>query len=95
MLRSAVATAAELQGQGKDHHRVKFNFYPDPRISNAVSLRLFGSEHAKTGAFSRVLAHDVLLDESESWEYFAETLGRRTVAVAQFEAAHHSLINRP
>jgi hypothetical protein len=55
MLRSAVTTVAALHREGLDYHRIKFNFYPDPRISNVVSLRLFGSLHMKNQVFSRIL----------------------------------------
>jgi hypothetical protein len=93
MLRSGVATVAALHGQGRDYHRVKFNFYPDPRIHDVVSLRLFGSLHSKNKVFSRVLAPDGLLDEAASWDYFADYLKNKTIAVARFNSAHDSLAN--
>lgn len=70
MLKVAVEVAAEIHFQGGNRHRVKFNFYPDPRTDNTVSLRLFGSEHAKTKRFSSVLVGDRLLGEDESWAHF-------------------------
>lgn len=70
MLKAAVEVAAQIHFQGGNRHRVKFNFYPDPRTDNTVSLRLFGSEHAKTKRFSSVLVGDRLLGEDESWDYF-------------------------
>jgi hypothetical protein len=91
MLRSAVATAAALHEKGYDHHRVKFNFYPDARIRDVVSLRLFGSVHAKTGLFSRIFNQGVLLDEAASWEYFADYLRNKTIAVSRFDAACSTL----
>jgi hypothetical protein len=93
MLRAAVATVAELHRQGGDRHRVKFNFYPDPRIQDVVSLRLFGSLHAKNRVFSRILTPDGLLDEAASWEYFAAYLKHKTIAVSQFAAAGAALLN--
>jgi hypothetical protein len=92
MLRSAVTTVAALHREGLDYHRIKFNFYPDPRISNVVSLRLFGSLHMKNQVFSRILTSDGLLDEAASWEYFADYLRNKTVAVARFHAAYESLV---
>jgi len=87
MLRSGVATVAALHAQGHDYHRIKFNFYPDPRICDVVSLRLFGSRHAKTKAFSRILTPSGLLEEAASWNYFADYLKNRTITVDRFAAA--------
>jgi len=87
MLRAGVATAAALHRAGYDRHRVKFNFYPDPRARDVVSLRLFGSLHARNKVFSRVLAPTGLLDEATSWEYFADYLKNKTIPVARFHAA--------
>ena len=92
MLRSAAATAAAIHRQGHDHHQIKFNFYPDPRVHHVVSLRLFGSRHVKNKVFSRVLAPQGLLDETASWEFFADYLNNRTIALARFQAAHDSLL---
>ncbi len=92
LLRSAVATVAALHREGLDYHRIKFNFYPDTRISNVVSLRLFGSLHMKNQVFSRILTPDGLLDEAASWEYFADYLKNKTIAVARFNAACESLV---
>jgi hypothetical protein len=91
MLRCAVATAAALHGQGHDHHRIKFNFYPDPRSCDIVSLRLFGTEHAKNKVFSRILAPSGLLDEAASWARFAEYVRAGPIAAATFDAACESL----
>jgi hypothetical protein len=95
MLRAGVATAGALHRAGHDHHRVKFNFYPDPRTHHVVSLRLFGSRHARTREFSRVLAAGALLDEAASWEYFADYVRNRTISVARFDAARASLAALP
>jgi hypothetical protein len=92
MLRSAVTTVAALHREGLDYHRIKFNFYPDVRISNVVSLRLFGSLHMKNQVFSRILTPDGLLEEAASWEYFADYLKNKTIAVARFNAACDSLM---
>jgi hypothetical protein len=95
MLRCGVAAVAALHAGGLDYHRIKLNFYPDPRICNVVSLRLFGSEHAKTKLFSRVLAPEGLLDETDSWSYFADYLKNKTIASATFEAACDVLAAAP
>ena len=92
MLRSAVATVAALHREGLDYHRIKFNFYPDMRISNVVSLRLFGSLHMKNQVFSRILTPNGLLEEEASWEYFADYLKNKTIAVARFNAACDALM---
>lgn len=75
MFNLAVQIAADIHHQGGDRRLVKFNFYPDPRTDNTVSLRLFGSDHAKNKVFSRVLTSAGLLDEAESWAEFARVCG--------------------
>jgi hypothetical protein len=92
MLRAAVATVAALHARGSDHHRVKFNFYPDPRTRDVVSLRLFGSQHAKNGVFSHILTPEGLLSEDASWDYFADYLANKTIPVARFEAALQAFV---
>jgi hypothetical protein len=87
LLRAAVKTLAQLHAAGHDHQKVKFNLYPDERLRGAVSLRLFGSEHTKNKVFSHVFTPSGLLDEAASWAYFEEHLHRRTLAIAQFDAA--------
>ena len=87
MLRTGVRTAAALQEAGYDHHQIKFNFYPDPRARDGVSLRLFGTLHAKTHVFSRILAPAGLLDEAASWAYFGDYLARKTIPLVRFAAA--------
>ncbi len=91
MLRAGVATAAALHQAGHDHHRVKFNFYPDPRTHHVVSLRLFGSRHVRTGEFSRILAGGSLLDEAASWEYFGDYFRHQVIPLDRFEAARAAL----
>ena len=79
MLRLAVEVAAGIHFAGLDRHKVKFNFYPDPRTQDTVSLRLFGSDHAKNKRFSRVLTPGGLLDEAASWKYFEDYRRNRTI----------------
>jgi hypothetical protein len=95
MLHYAVATAATIHGRGLNHHRVKFNFYPDPRTRNMVSIRLFGTVHAKNKVFSLVLGPGGLLDEAASWEHFADHLRTKTIAIGTFEAVYNSLPHPP
>lgn len=83
----AVGVLARLHEAGHDHRKVKFNVYPDRRTRDTVSLRLFGSEHAKNRVFSRVLGPDGLLDEAGSWEAFEEHLRTRTLASEMFDRA--------
>ena len=68
-------------------NRVKLNLYPDIRIQDLVSLRLFGSEHARNRVFSRVRAGNTLLDEAGSWAHFEEHLAHRTIASHVFAEA--------
>jgi hypothetical protein len=92
MLHCAVKAAAEIHRTGGDHHRIKFNFYPDPRADDTVSLRLFGSEHAKNRVFSRILTPEGLLDERASWAHFEDHLRTRTVSAEAFARAQKALI---
>ncbi len=94
MLRMAAATAAALHHQGHDHHQIKFNFYPDPRVHHVVSLRLFGSRHVRSKVFSHILTPQGLLDETASWEFFAEHLKKRIVSLAQFQAAREIVVGK-
>lgn len=93
MLRVGVATMAALHAQGQDYHRIKLNFYPDPRTRNVVSLRLFGSLHAKNRVFSRVLASEELLGEESSWDYFSRYVADGTIPASRFESALASLVS--
>jgi hypothetical protein len=92
MRRIAVRTLATLHEGGHDHRKVKFNVYPDRRTRDTVSLRLFGSNHAKNRVFSRVLTPEGLLDEAQSWEYFENHLRLRTVSAETFDRAHEGLL---
>jgi hypothetical protein len=46
----------------------------------------------KNQVFSRILTPGGLLDEAASWEYFADYLKNKTIAVARFNAAYESLV---
>ena len=93
MLRAGVATAAALHRAGRDHHRVKFNFYPDPHTHHVVSLRLFGSRHARDPANSAGSSRreSWLLDEAASWAYFGDTVRHRAISLERFAAARAAL----
>ncbi|MDR3588821.1 MAG: hypothetical protein P4N41_04110 [Negativicutes bacterium] len=88
MLRIAAHTMARLHESSFDYSKIKFNLYPDIRINDVVSLRLFGSEHAKNKVFSRVFTVEGLLDEVASWEYFADYVGRKRIAADRFDRAY-------
>jgi len=93
MSRAAVRAMASMHNRdGYDHRRIKFNFYPDPRTHDTVSLRLFGSEHVKNKVFSRVLAPEGLLDEAASWKHFERHLADRTISPAAFEDAFRAML---
>lgn len=79
MLHTAANALLTLQQRGFDTNNMKFNLYPDIRIQELVSLRLFGSEHAKNHVFSCILDGEVLLDEEASWAYFEDYLEHRTL----------------
>lgn len=87
MLRSAAKAAARLHARGGDHNRIKFNLYPDRRIRDVVSLRLFGSVHAKNQVFSFIATRQGLLDEQASWERFERYMGEGTIPVERFAEA--------
>jgi hypothetical protein len=87
MLRAAARALLPLLTGGYDHHAIKLSFYPDIKISDMVSLRLFGSEHAKNRVFSHVLTPDGLLDEAASWKYFEHFVRNKTTSMATFRSA--------
>jgi hypothetical protein len=91
MLRIAAKTMATLHEEGLDYRQIKFNLYPDCRIRDVVSLRLFGSTHAKNKLFSRILMQDGLLDEHESWAAFGHHLEHRSITLDTFNRAHAAL----
>ena len=87
LLRSVAMTLAGIRKQGLDYNNIKANFYPDPRIRNTVSLRLFGSDHARNKVFSYILTPDGLLDEPASWTAFRNHLTQKTISQSQFRQA--------
>lgn len=86
---TAVAARAllPLLIRGDDRRAVKFSFYPDVNIVDAVSLRLFGTEHAKTKSFSQVFTPNGLLDEDASWKYFEHYVRDGTTPAATILSA--------
>ncbi len=86
-----VATAARallpLLVRGDNHRAVKFSFYPDINVIDDVSLRLFGSEHAKNKAFSHVFTPNGLLNEDDSWKYFEDFVRNKTTRTATLGSA--------
>jgi hypothetical protein len=87
MIHLGAAVLLAVRQHGLDPNRVKLNLYPDIRIQDLVSLRLFGSEHARNRVFSRVRAGNTLLDEAGSWAHFEEHLAHRTIASHVFAEA--------
>ena len=59
-----------------------------------MSLRLFGSRHVKNKVFSRILTPQGLLDETASWEFFADYLKNRTSPLPQFQAAREIVVGK-
>jgi hypothetical protein len=93
MLRAAARALLPLRSAGYDHHTIKFSFYPDIKVNDVVSLRLFGSEHAKNKVFSHVLTPEGLLDEAASWKYFEHFVRNKTMSKAKFRAALDELLD--
>lgn len=91
MVRAAVRAMGAFHGTGYDHHTVKLNFYPDLRAHNVVSLRLFGSEHAKNKVFSNVWTPEGLLSEEESWAYFEDFVRSGAISPETLGAAIEAL----
>ncbi|MFZ1056741.1 MAG: hypothetical protein WAN79_13800, partial [Opitutaceae bacterium] len=92
MLRSAAKAVASVNRSGRDHNRIKVNLYPDRRIRDVVSLRLFGSEHAKNRVFSQVLSPGGLLDEKDSWTWFERHVKDGAVSLKAFDRAHKEMM---
>ncbi|MDR3586704.1 MAG: hypothetical protein P4L59_15530 [Desulfosporosinus sp.] len=88
MLRVAAKTMAALHKNGYDYNKIKFNFYPDTRNYKVVSLRLFGTEHAKNKTFSYIHTSEGLLDEAASWEYLADYMWNKTISEGKFREAY-------
>jgi len=95
MLRAMVLTMAELHQNGCDYNKIKANFYPDPRNRDTVSLRLFGSDHARTKLFSRVSTQDGLLDEEASWSAFEFYMKSKTITTERFHEAYNQMLDIP
>jgi len=87
MLRAMAKTLYALHQKGMDHNQINPRFYPDPRVQDKISLRLFGSVHPNTGAFSRVLMPEGLLDEEASWSAFEQHLRLNTISEETFTDA--------
>jgi len=91
MLHTAAGSLLTLQQRGLDTNNMKFNLYPDIRIQDRVSLRLFGSEHAKNHVFSCILDGETLLDEEASWAHFQHHIENKTVTLDAFDKAYHAV----
>ena len=93
LIRSVAVTLSGLHKKGFDYNKIKANFYPDPRVRDAVSLRLFGSDHARNRVFSRVFTPEGLLDEAASWTAFENHLSHKTIGQEQFQKACDFMTN--
>src|SRR5262249_50633295 len=87
MVAAAARALLPLMVRGDDHRAVKFSFYPDVNIVDEVSLRLFGSVHAKNKVFSHVFTPSGLLDEDDSWKYFEHFVRDKTTSTATIGSA--------
>ena len=87
MVAAAARALLPLLERGDDHRKVKFSFYPDVNVVDSVSLRLFGSDHAKNKRFSYVFAPEGLLDEPESWNYFEDFVRNKVTPAAAVRSA--------
>jgi hypothetical protein len=94
MLPAAALALSSVHAAGYDHRNVKVNLYPHVQLQNVVSLRLFGSNHAKTGVFSHIWTVDGLLGERASWDRFEEFVRSPKVSPSEFDAATQTLANR-
>ena len=92
MLRVAAKTMAALHKNGYDYNKIKFNFYPDTRNYKVVSLRLFGSEHAKNKTFSFISTPEGLLNEAASWEYLEHYMRNKTISESKFRQAYATIM---
>jgi len=91
MIATAARALLPLLVGGADHRAVKFSFYPDINVIDAVSLRLFGSQHVKNNSFSHVFTPSGLLDEGDSWKYFEHFIRNKTTPTATIKAALEEL----
>ncbi len=92
LLQVAADSLMAVQQRGFDTDNVKVNLYPDVRIQDLVSLRLFGSEHAKNHVFSCILDGETLLNEEASWAYFEDHLVNKTVSRNSFDTAYRAAV---
>jgi hypothetical protein len=94
MLPAAALALSSVHAAGYDHRNVKVNLYPHVQLQNVVSLRLFGSNHAKTGVFSHIWTLDGLLGERASWDRFEEFVRSPKASPSELDAATLMLANR-
>jgi hypothetical protein len=87
MIVAAAQALLPLVMAGEDRRAVKISFYPDIKVVEDVSLRIFGSEHAKTGEFSHIVTPSGRLDEADSWSYFEEFVRNKATPVATIRSA--------
>lgn len=87
MVAAAARALLPLMMRGEDHRAVKFSFYPDINVVDSVSLRLFGSLHAKTKSFSQIVTPQGLLPEDESWNDFERFVRNSTTSAAAITSA--------
>jgi hypothetical protein len=92
MVRAAARALLPLLIGGDDHRTIRFRFYPDIKVNDALSLRLFGSEHANNKVFSRVFTPGGLLDEAGSWKYFEDFVRNKTTCTTTFSSALDELV---
>jgi hypothetical protein len=95
MIAAAARALLPLMVRGDDHRAVKFSFYPDINVIDAVSLRLFGTEHAKNKTFSHVFTPNGLLDEDDSWKYFEHFVRNKTTPTTTIRSALDELRTAP
>lgn len=92
MIQMAAKTLASVHFSNHDYHTIKFNFGPNPKVVNLVSLRIFGSRHVKTGSFTYVHTKDDILNEKKSWKYFRDYMLNNTIPEKRFTATHNELV---
>lgn len=92
MVRVAARALLPLLTGGYDRHTIKFSFYPDINVNDVVSLRLFGSDHAKNDVFSRVFTSEGLLDEAASWSHFEHFVRNAATSATTFRATLDKLL---
>jgi hypothetical protein len=84
-------TINRMKAIGLENSDLRCTCYPRQKASD-VSLRLFGSEHKKTGLFSFVVTQinteDTMLDEEASWSYFESYMKECTISKELFDTAY-------